>query len=152
MATRDLLATTGRRAVQPSQSAAMAVGAVFLLVGILGFVPGATSNLSQIEFFGHESEAELLGIFRVNILHNIVHVLFGVVGLAAARTVTSSRSFLLFGGLIYVVLWMYGLVIDLDTAANFVSLNTADNWLHLGLGVAMIAAGLLIPRSGGVGR
>lgn len=153
MATRDVFAPTSRRSVQPSQIAAVAVGAVFLLVGILGFLPGATSNLSRIDFIGHESEAELLGIFRVNVLHNIVHLLFGVVGLAAARTVTWSRNFLIYGGVIYVVLWIYGQVIDLGTAANFVSLNTADNWLHFSLGVAMIAAGLLVPRMrDGAGR
>ncbi len=146
MATRDLLQTTGSRTVQPIQIAAIAVGAVFLLVGILGFLPGVTSNLGRIGFIGHESEAELLGIFRVNILHNIVHLLFGVAGLAAARTVASSRNFLLYGGVIYLALWVYGLVIDLGTAANFVSLNTADNWLHFSLGIAMVAAGLVVPR------
>lgn len=146
MATRDFLHTTGSRTVQPIQMAAIAAGAVFLLVGILGFLPGATSNLGRIGFIGHESEAELLGTFRVNILHNIVHLLFGVAGLAAARTVASSRNFLLYGGVIYLVLWIYGLVIDLGTAANFVSLNTADNWLHFSLGIAMMAAGVLAPR------
>ncbi len=146
MATRDLLHTTGSRTVQPIQIAAIAAGAVFLLVGILGFLPGVTSNVGRIGFIGHESEAELLGVFRVNILHNIVHLLFGVVGLAAARTVAWSKSFLLYGGVIYLALWLYGLVIDLGTAANFVSLNTADNWLHFSLGIAMIAAGLLVPR------
>jgi hypothetical protein len=50
---------------------------------------------------------------------------------------------LLGGGIVYAVLWLYGLAIDFDTAANFVPLNTADNWLHLGLAVTMVALGLL---------
>lgn len=50
------------------------------------------------------------------------------------------------GGVIYLVLWIYGLVIDHQSAANFVPLNTADNWLHLGLAVGMILLGLLVPR------
>ncbi len=45
------------------------------------------------------------------------------------------------------VLWLYGLVIDLNSTANFVSLNTADNWLHLFLGVGMVGLGLALGRS-----
>lgn len=56
-------------------------GAVFLLVGILGFVPGITANLSSISFAGHHTDAALLGLFQVTVLHNIVHLLFGVVGM-----------------------------------------------------------------------
>ena len=128
----------------PIQIAAAAVGAVFLLVGILGFVPGVVSHHDHLEFAGHESGAELLGLFQVSILHNIVHLLFGVAGLALARTADGSFAFLVGGGLIYLVLWIYGLVIDHDSNANFVPLNDADNWLHLGLGVAMLAVGLVL--------
>jgi hypothetical protein len=123
------------------------VGAVFLLVGILGFVPGITSNYGSMTFAGHESGAELLGIFEVSILHNLVHVLFGVAGLAMARTWSGARSFLIGGGAIYLVLWLYGVLIDLGSSANFVPVNDADNWLHLVLGLAMVALGLLLGRS-----
>ena len=129
------------------QKAAAAVGAVFLLVGILGFVPGITSNYGSMTFAGHESGAELLGIFEVSILHNLVHVLFGVAGLAMARTWSGARSFLIGGGAIYLVLWLYGVLIDLGSSANFVPVNDADNWLHLVLGLAMVALGLLLGRS-----
>lgn len=131
----------------PLQLAALGVGAVFLLVGILGFIPGITTNYADMTFAGHDSEAKLLGLFQVNILHNIVHLLFGVVGLAAARAWEASRLFLIGGGAFYLVLWLYGLVIDLDTVANFVSLNTADNWLHLGLGIGMIGLGFALGRA-----
>ena len=130
----------------PLQTAALAVGAVFLLVGILGFIPGITTNYGDMNFIGHDSEAKLLGIFQVNILHNIVHLLFGVLGLAAARAWDSSRLFLIGGGAVYLVLWLYGLVIDLNSNANFVSLNTADNWLHLLLGVGMLGLGFALGR------
>ena len=129
------------------QKAAAAVGAVFLLVGILGFVPGITSNYGSMTFAGHESGAKLLGIFEVSILHNLVHVLFGVAGLAMARTWSGARSFLIGGGAIYLVLWLYGVLIDLGSSANFVPVNDADNWLHLVLGLAMVALGLLLARS-----
>ena len=131
----------------PLQLAALAVGAVFLLVGILGFIPGITTNFDDINFIGHDSEAKLLGIFQVNVVHNIVHLLFGVLGLAAARAWESSRLFLIGGGAVYLVLWLYGLVIDFGSAANFVSLNTADNWLHLFLGVGMIGLGAILGRT-----
>ena len=130
----------------PVQVAALAVGAVFLLVGILGFIPGITTNFGDMNFIGHDSEAKLLGIFQVNVVHNIVHLLFGVLGLAAARAWESSRLFLIGGGVVYLVLWLYGIVIDFGSQANFVSLNTADNWLHLLLGVGMIGAGTLLAR------
>ena len=100
-----------------------------------------------MNFIGHDSEAKLLGIFQVNVVHNIVHLLFGVIGLAAARAWESSRLFLIGGGVIYLVLWLYGLVIDFGSAANFVSLNTADNWLHLFLGLGMIGLGAALGRN-----
>ncbi|MFJ5958670.1 DUF4383 domain-containing protein [Paenarthrobacter sp. NPDC092416] len=125
---------------------AMGVGIVFLLVGVLGFIPGITTNYGAMTFAGHESGAMLLGVFQVSILHNIVHLLFGVAGLTMARTARMSRLFLLGGGAVYIVLWIYGLVINQETGANFVPFNTADNWLHLILGVAMIGLGAWLGR------
>lgn len=130
-----------------TQRAAGAVGAVFVLVGVLGFIPGITSNLDAIKFAGHESEAKLLGVFQVSVLHNIVHLLFGVAGLAMSRTFRTARTYLIGGGLIYLALWLYGMVIDQGADMNFVPLNDADNWLHLGLGTAMVALGFLLPKA-----
>jgi hypothetical protein len=127
-----------------AQMAALVTGIAFLLVGIAGFIPGVTENFDEIEFAGHESDAELLGVFEVSVLHNIVHLAFGVAGLAAAARYVASRTYLIAGGLIYLALWVYGLVIDHDEDANFVPLNDADNWLHLVLGVGMVALGLLL--------
>jgi len=136
--------TNSRRALV--QTAALAVGATFLLVGVLGFIPGITTDYDQMTFAGHESGAKLLGIFEVSILHNLVHLLFGIAGIAMARTISNARLYLIGGGAIYLVLWLYGLVIDHDSAANFVPVNNADNWLHLFLGLAMIALGLITTR------
>ncbi|MBG6184081.1 hypothetical protein IWX65_002052 [Arthrobacter sp. CAN_A214] len=129
------------------QKAALAVGAVFLLVGVLGFIPGITAPYEELGFAGHESGALLLGLFQVSILHNLVHLLFGIAGIAMARTISGARSYLLYGGIIYLVLWIYGLLIDMDSAANFVPLNDADNWLHLFLGIGMIALALALTRN-----
>jgi Domain of unknown function (DUF4383) len=129
------------------QKAALAVGAVFLLVGILGFIPGITTNYDTMSFASHQSEALLLGVFNVSILHNIVHLLFGVAGIAMARTFTGARNYLIGGGVIYLLLFIYGMVIDHQSAANFVPVNTADNWLHLALAIGMIALGVLLSRA-----
>jgi uncharacterized protein DUF4383 len=128
------------------QKAAAAAGAVFLLVGVLGFVPGVTTGYSGMEFAGHQSDAKLLGIFEVSILHNLVHLLFGVAGLALARTWDGARNYLLGGGAVYLVLWLYGLLINKGSAANFVPVNSADDWLHLVLGLGMIALALALSR------
>ncbi|KUP96569.1 DUF4383 domain-containing protein [Thermobifida cellulosilytica] len=130
----------------PVQKAALAFGAVFLLIGLLGFIPGITTDYGQMRFAGHHSEAMLLGLFQVSVLHNIVHLLFGVVGVAMARSAAAARAFLIGGGLVYLVLWLYGLFVGEDSAANFVPLNTADNWLHFLLTVGMVGLGVLLGR------
>lgn len=135
--------TAGRTTIQ---KASLAVGAVFLLVGVLGFIPGITTNYNELGFAGHGSEALLLGVFQVSVLHNIVHLLFGAAGIGLARSAVQSRNFLIWGGAIYLVLWLYGLLVGQNTAANFVPVNTADNWLHFVLGVAMIGVGVALSR------
>ncbi|MFD5247727.1 DUF4383 domain-containing protein [Amycolatopsis sp. NPDC058340] len=72
--------------------------------------------------------------------------LFGVAGIAAARICEGALLFLIAGGAIYLVPWIHGLVIDHGADADLVPVNTADNWLHPGLGVGMIALGLLVAR------
>lgn len=138
--------TPGVTARGPVQQAAMLVGAVFLLVGILGFIPGITTHYGDMEFASHESGAKLLGLFQISILHNLVHLAFGVAGLALARTASTAYAYLLGGGAVYLVLWIYGLAVDHGSDANFVPLNTADDWLHFALGLGMIGLALLLGR------
>lgn len=84
------MSSTGRGgALQPRnalRTAALLVGAVFLLVGLLGFVPGVTTHYGDLGAAGNESTAKLLGVFQVSVLHNIVHLLFGVAGVLLSRT------------------------------------------------------------------
>jgi uncharacterized membrane protein YuzA (DUF378 family) len=134
------------------QKTALIVGIVFLIVGIAGFIPGLTHPMDHMRGAGVESEAMLLGIFQVSILHNIVHLLFGVAGLAVAARATASRQFLIWGGVVYLALWVFGLFVLSAPEANFVPVNAADNWLHLVLGVGMIALGLLTGRADRAGR
>jgi hypothetical protein len=128
------------------QTAAAVVGAVFLVVGIAGFIPGITTHYGDMTFAGHDSMAKLVGLFMVSVLHNIVHLLFGIAGLALARTFAGARSYLIVGGVIYLVLWLYGLIVDQASSANFIPINTPDNWLHFVLGVGMIVLGAVLGR------
>ncbi|WP_091284271.1 DUF4383 domain-containing protein [Micromonospora haikouensis] len=130
----------------PVRRAAATVGVVFLLVGLVGFVPGITTDFGDLRFAGHGSGAKLLGVFQVSVLHNAVHLAFGLAGLALSRTWDGARTFLIGGGAIYLVLWLYGLVVDHGSGANFIPVNNADSWLHLVLGAGMIALGVLTTR------
>ncbi|MCD2441540.1 DUF4383 domain-containing protein [Agromyces sp. SYSU K20354] len=149
-ATRD---TTGRTRYAETviQKIALILGIVFLVVGIAGFIPGLTTDVDAIVFSGHESGALLLGVFQVSILHNIVHLLYGVAGVALAAGAAASRNYLIWGGAVYLLIWLYGLfVAGGEHPANFVPMNQADNWLHLGLGVGMILLGIFVGRERGV--
>ena len=126
----------------PVQSVAALVGLVFLLVGILGFIPGITTHYSDLAFAGHDSGAKLLGIFQTSVLHNIVHIAFGV-GILMAKTPEGARTYLIGGGIAYLAVWLIGVIGGLD----WLPVNAADNWLHIVLGVGMIALGFVTSRS-----
>jgi hypothetical protein len=117
-----------------AQKLALMFGAVFLAVGILGFVPGITTNLYEgLDFAGNDGNAELLGLFQVSVLHNIVHLLFGV-GIILAATHTGALSYLLYGGIAYGLVFLLGVI----GAGDWIPVNSADNVLH-----ALLTAGLL---------
>src|SRR5215213_4353278 len=108
-------ATTDADAAADNRATTFAklVGAAFLAVGILGFIPGITTHFSDIQFAGEDSGAKLFGLFQVSVLHNIVHLLFGIAGLAAARAGwRAARTYLFAGGAIYLGLWLFGLIVD----------------------------------------
>lgn len=126
----------------PVQMLATLVGVVFVLVGILGFVPGITTHYSDLSFAGHNSGAKLLGIFQTSILHNIVHLAFGV-GILMAKTPGGARTYLIGGGIVYLAVWIVGAIGGLD----WLPVNTADNYLHIVLGAAMVLLGLVAGRA-----
>jgi hypothetical protein len=108
---------------------------------------GITTHYDQLSFAGHQSAAKLLGVFQVSILHNLVHLGFGVAGIALSRTMKGATYYLLVGGAVYFALWLYGVAVGQHSAGNFVPVNDADNWLHLGLSVAMVLLGLIGRRA-----
>lgn len=124
--------SAGRRMSVP-QIIAAAIGAIYTLIGLAGFIA------TGFDGFASSQGDSLLG-FEVNPLHNIVHVVIGVVGLLMSRSLSAARAFgwLLFIG--YGLVFLYGLFVDKNSDANFLALNNADNVLH----VLSALAGLLI--------
>ena len=127
------------------QLLALVIGAVYLLVGIVGFFVTGFDN-----FFGHDTNETILG-FEVNPFHNIVHILIGAAGLLLARTLAGARTFgwLLVIG--YGAAFVYGLF-AVGQTWDFLSLNWADNWLHLVSALAGLALALGPVRNAVGGR
>lgn len=121
----------------PAQWLALVIGVVYILVGILGFF------VTGFDGFAEPDGELLLGIFEVNPLHNIVHLLIGAAGVALWNTLPRAR---LYGWLLaigYGATFVFGLfVASSDEPANFLALNVADNWLHLLSALAGLAIAL----------
>ena len=129
----------------PMHAFAASAGLLFLLLGVLGFIPGITSHYGDMAFAGPGSGARLFGVFEVSVLHNLVHLLFGI-GFIAAAKYSWARLYLLGGGTLLLVLAAYGALVDRASDANFLPVNRADNVLHLVLGLAMVGLGVLGAR------
>lgn len=91
---REVIRDEDRRTTLP-QNLARLIGLVFLLIGVLGFIPGITQNFDELDFTGHQSDAELFGIFQVSVLLNAIHIVLGLAGLALSRTAAGARSYLI---------------------------------------------------------
>ena len=117
-----------------AQTLALLFGVVFLLVGILGFIPGITENAPG-DFAGSDSDANLLSAFQISVLHSLAHAAFGI-GIIAARKHATALTYLLVSGIAYLALFVLGIVGGLD----WLPADDADDWLHLGLAVALLGA------------
>jgi len=132
----------------PSQLLALAIGAVYTLIGIVGFL------VTGFENFAAETNKTLLG-FEINPLHNLVHLAIGLAGLALWRRLDTARTYgwLLAAG--YGLAFIYGLFAAGNSDINFLSINGADNGLHLvsaaaGVAIALWPADRTVPHQGGV--
>ena len=118
----------------PAQWLALAIGAVYTLVGIAGFFVTGFDGFV-------DPEGELLLGFEVNPLHNVVHLAIGLAGLALWKRLSGARSYGWLLVIAYGPAFLYGLfVAGSDEPANFLALNAADNWLH----AISVLAGLAI--------
>lgn len=119
---------------------ALAYGVVFLLVGIAGFIPGLTvmpamQDATTADAMTHD---RLFGLFPVNALHNIVHIAFGIWGIAVYRSLSGARIYARSVAIVYAVLAIMGLIPTLNTLFGLVPLYGHDIWLHAVL--ALVAA------------
>jgi hypothetical protein len=133
----------------PAQLLALIIGAVYTLVGVAGFF------VTGFENFAAETDKTLAG-FEINPLHNIVHLAIGLAGLALWRRLDTARTYgwLLAAG--YGLAFLYGLFAAGNSDINFLSINGADNVLHLlsaaaGLAIALWPAGRTVPSRGSAG-
>jgi Domain of unknown function (DUF4383) len=132
------------RKLVTAESLAGLVGLALVAVGIAGFVPGVVQHYGQLHWWRNGSQAQLFGVFQTSILLNLVHFGFGVAGLLATRATATARAYLSGGGVLAFALGIYGLLIDRLGSSNVLPVDRADDWLHIGLGVAMIYAGLAV--------
>lgn len=136
--TTPAMTTTGRSTVQ---WVALIFGIGFLIVTILGFLVTGMTNMEA----DPATAPRVLGIFPVNVLHNLVHLVFGVWGLAASRSFDASKTYCTVSGVIYVLLFVLGFIAP--AGFGLVPLGGPDVWLHLVLGVPLLAAGLTATRT-----
>ena len=127
------------------QLLSLVIGAVYLLVGIVGFFVTGFDD-----FFGHDTNETILG-FEVNPFHNIVHILIGAAGLVLARTLAGARTYGWLLAVGYGATFVYGLF-AVGQTWDFLSLNWADNWLHLVSALAGLAIALGPVRNAVTGR
>jgi hypothetical protein len=113
--------------------AAILFGIVFLLVGILGFVPGVTTN------------EMLLGIFHVNAAHNVVHLLSGAAALACGlASPRASRLYFRIFGAVYGLVAILGMVHGDGHLLGLISNNMPDVWLHVAISIAALVLGFVV--------
>ena len=121
------------------RNAAMTSGIVLLVIGVLGFIPGITMEYGEMAF-ASGSGAMLINAFQVSMLLNIVYLVVGVVGYIMSRTTSGARDFLMGAGILYLAMWLYGLIVGPgESAANFLSTNAATTWLNFVFGAVMLA-------------
>lgn len=133
----------GGRSHAPVQELTLLAGVAFLVLGVAGFIPGITTHFHDLSFAGHGSRAKIFGTFQTSVLDNLLHLVFGLAGIALSRTRQTAHAYLVGGGAVYLVVFLYGFLTSDGSGANFVPLNRADDVLHLSVGLAMLVFGLL---------
>jgi len=116
-----------------TRTAALIIGIVFLVVGVLGFIPNPLISPT--------------GLFVVNGAHNLVHIISGLVVLAGVYSFGSGLGLKIIG-IVYAIIAVLGLLMGGDMLLGMIAMNTADHWLHVVLAVVILAAGFGLPDDG----
>ncbi len=111
---------------------ALLFGIVFLAIGVAGFIPGITTppHAGHPDLAVDANYGQVLGLFPVNILHNIVHLLFGVWGLLAYKSLSASKGYAKAVAISYGLLIVLGLIPATNTLFGLVPIFGNDVWLH----------------------
>lgn len=118
---------------------ALVLGIVFAVVGVAGFIPGLVVEPApppESQMIVEGAHVRLFGLFPVNWLHNLVHIVFGAWGIAAYRRFSSARTYAKSVAVIYAILAVMGLIPGLQTAFGLVPLYSHDIWLHIVIALA----------------
>ena len=138
------MATTANRGDEArniGQTLALVIGATYVLVGLVGFL------VTGFDDFAGVTNKRLI-FFEINPLHNIVHLLIGAAGVAMWKRRDTARAYGVALAVGYGLTFLYGLAVaNKDTSSNFLSLNGADNILHLGSALAGVAIVMLLSRT-----
>jgi len=125
---------------------ALIYGIVFLVIGIAGFIPALkTPPQPGVDLAVDMGFGRLLGIFPVNVLHNIVHLLFGIWGVAAYRSFSRARLYARAVAVVYAVLAVLGFFPVVNTLFGLVPLYGNDIWLHIVLAAIAVYFGFFAP-------
>jgi len=111
-------------------------GAVFILVGLLGFISNGIVGAA--------------GIFQTNMAHDIAHILIGLILVLASKDSMRAALWLKIFGVVYLLLAVLGFMalkggVESGSMLGFITVNGADNWLHIVLGVVLLIAGMMKP-------
>jgi hypothetical protein len=131
---------------------ALLIGIVYLLVGVLGFIPGThPSHTGAPDLVVTQGYGYLLGLFPINVLHNIVHLLVGILGVAAYARVETARNYARGLAIFYGLLAIMGLIPGLNTTFGLIPIFGSDIWLHAGTALLSAYFGFIAPSVLGTG-
>lgn len=126
---------------------AFLVGAGFFAFGVMGFIPGVMRNFDDLGLAGPDSDAMWLGVGQLSVLHNVMHLAIGAVGIAVSRTtVRACVLYLLIGGTLYGLFGVYGFLVDAESSANWAPTNWFDDMIHVIAASGMLVMGFLSQR------
>lgn len=131
----------------PAGRAAHAAAVTFAVLAVAGSAPGLTTDLDRIELAGWESGALLLGILRVSVMGNLIHLLMAGLGLVAARREETATQYLVWGGAGYTLLSCHRFVVDLVVAGGRVPGQGVGELLPVAAGLALVLTGVLTRRT-----
>ena len=119
-----------------AKTAALAIGIIFIVVGLLGFIDNPIVGSSEN------------AIFHADTVHNMVHIISGVLFVLVAMSAPASAStFMVIFGIVYLAIGILGMTSvgeeGMAKVLGFLHVNAADNYLHIALGIAIALAGII---------